>query len=328
MQENLLDQLEAWHEEDEYGQIVDAISAIPEKDRDYVLNSHLGRAMNNLKRYDEAIAILNMVQEEGKDDPLWHYRIGIAYYYTEQYRKAQRAFETADRLDPGDEDTLEFLEAIEEKLAEEPEEEPGAEEGPEAAEEPEPESEPVQAPPVNPAAEPVKLNAAPSEPDLADFWDDSEYALEQYVLDPPADEQIASVEEELVFKLPAFYIQMMREHNGGVPKSRFFPVKDAAKGYIEISGILGIGRDKSHSLLGDRGSRARVIHEEYPEFGVIIGECPAPGEVVMLDYRPYGNDGEPEVIHVDKDNQFKITYLAPTFEAFVRGLKDKAEDEE
>ncbi|MNI91536.1 hypothetical protein D3C73_1492170 [compost metagenome] len=45
----------------------------------------------------------------------------------------------------------------------------------------------------------------------------------------------------------------------------------------------------------------------------------------MLDYRPSGNDGEPEVIHVAKENGNKITYLAPSFEAFVRGLRDSAE---
>lgn len=40
----------------------------------------------------------------------------------------------------------------------------------------------------------------------------------------------------------------------------------------------------------------------------------------MLDYRSSGNDGEPEVVHVDKDNNYKITKLANNFEAFIRGL--------
>ncbi|AIQ66122.1 cell wall assembly protein [Paenibacillus stellifer] len=311
MQDNLLDQLETWHEEDEFDQIVEAIMEIPEEDRDYALNSHLGRAMNNLKRYDEAIAIFKKIEQEGQDDPLWQYRIGIAYYYTEQFGKAKRAFKAADRLAPDDEDTLEFLEALEDTEDEEPEE-------PKAKKQ-----KPVQAPPAKRKALPVNTDTAL---DLADFWEDSEQADEQYRLDPPTDEQIASVEDELVFKLPAFYIQMMKEHNGGVPRKRYFPVGDPdSSEYIEVTGLLGIGRDKSHSLCGERGSRARVIHEDYPEFGVIIGECPDENEVVMLDYRPSGNDGEPEVIHVAKENGNKITYLAPSFEAFVRGLKDSAE---
>jgi hypothetical protein len=42
--------------------------------------------------------------------------------------------------------------------------------------------------------------------------------------------------------------------------------------------------------------------------------------VVMLDYREFGNDGEPEVIHVDRDNKYKITHLADNFESFIAGL--------
>ncbi|MEI0736819.1 hypothetical protein VQ056_09285 [Paenibacillus sp. JTLBN-2024] len=42
MREDLLEQLETWHEEDEFEQIVDAIADIPEEERDYELVSHLG----------------------------------------------------------------------------------------------------------------------------------------------------------------------------------------------------------------------------------------------------------------------------------------------
>ncbi|MDZ4910394.1 cell wall assembly protein, partial [Clostridium perfringens] len=55
MSEELLEQLEEWHEEDEFEEIVDAIMEIPEDERDYELISHLGRALNNLERYEEAV---------------------------------------------------------------------------------------------------------------------------------------------------------------------------------------------------------------------------------------------------------------------------------
>lgn len=40
----------------------------------------------------------------------------------------------------------------------------------------------------------------------------------------------------------------------------------------------------------------------------------------MLDYRESGNAGEPEVVHVDKKEGYKITWLAPNFETFIQGL--------
>ena len=53
--------------------------------------------------------------------------------------------------------------------------------------------------------------------DLNDFWNDNEYALEEYVSDPPSDELISEVEQELGYKLPASYIWFMKRHNGGIP---------------------------------------------------------------------------------------------------------------
>ena len=45
--------------------------------------------------------------------------------------------------------------------------------------------------------------------DLTHFWDDNWYALKEYVSEPPSDELIASVEEELGYKLPAAYICLL-----------------------------------------------------------------------------------------------------------------------
>lgn len=306
MQDKLLPQLEAWHEEDEYEEIVNAVMEIPPEERDYELTNHLGRALNNLERYEEAVEQFLSVADEGKVDPLWQYRIGFAYYYLERYEEALRAFEAADRLESGDEEIQEFLELIRDKVPQQTAKEAAA----------------------VPARVPVHADGAPeaaleSEVDFTDFWEDSDLALEQYVMAPPTDELIASVEEELVFRLPAFYVQMMKQHNGGVPRSRSFPVADPVSGereHIAISGILGIGREKKRSLCGEAGSRFRIEQEGYPEFGVIICDCPSEAAAVMLDYRDSGNDGAPEVVHVDKANNYAITRLAPSFEAFIRGL--------
>ncbi|KKO51750.1 SMI1/KNR4 family protein [Paenibacillus sp. DMB20] len=165
--------------------------------------------------------------------------------------------------------------------------------------------------------------------DFTNFWDDSDYALKEYVSEPPTDELIASIEKELGYKLPASYIAMMKEHNGGIPVNTCFPTDEAtswAEDHIAISGILGIGRKKPYSLCGEFGSPFMIEEWGYPDIGVVICDCPSAGhDVVMLDYRACGRDGEPAVVHVDQECDYEITYLAPNFAAFIQGLVNEEE---
>ncbi|TDL49232.1 SMI1/KNR4 family protein [Paenibacillus dendritiformis] len=160
--------------------------------------------------------------------------------------------------------------------------------------------------------------------DFADFWNDSEYALKEYVSEPLTDELIASIEEELGYKLPASYIALMKQHNGGVPVNTCFPTEEGtswAEDHIAITGIMGIGREKAYSLCGEFGSPFMIEEWGYPDIGVVICDCPSAGhDVVMLDYRACGRDGEPAVVHVDQELEYAITLLAPNFDAFIQGL--------
>ncbi|MWV46286.1 tetratricopeptide repeat protein [Paenibacillus sp. HJL G12] len=321
MREDLLAQLDTWHEEDEYGKTVDAIMEIPAEERDYVLVSHLGRALNNLEQYEEAVEQFLTIAEEGKEDPLWHYRIGLAYYYLDRYEEALRAFEAAHELDPGDEDTQEFLEDIRSKLSDETDEEHEEDHDEETADDPSGDSS-LETDAVIPAESPVIAADLDTPVEGSGFWNDNAQALERYVSAPPTDEMISSVEEKLVFKLPASYIELMKVHNGGIPHNRCFPIAKAADEgatFITISGILGIGFEKKHSLCGELGSQSVIENGGYPEIGVMICDCPSESGIVMLDYRESLNDGEPEVVYVDKGNK-KIAKLAPNFEAFMSGL--------
>lgn len=160
--------------------------------------------------------------------------------------------------------------------------------------------------------------------DFSDFWDDSEYALREYVEESPSDELIYSIEQELGFKLPASYIELMKMHNGGTPKNYCFPTTERtswAGDHIAISGIMGIGRTKTYSLCGSLGSRFMIEEWGYPDTGVFICDCPSAGhDMVMLDYSKCGKNGEPEVVHVDQEWDYKKTFLAKDFETFIRGL--------
>ncbi len=109
MDQEMKKQFDLWHEADEYQKIVDAVLAIDEKERDYEAVSQLARAYNNLGRYQKAAVQLLSIQEEGKNDYLWHYRMGYSYYYLDRARDAARCFRQALALHPGDEDCADML---------------------------------------------------------------------------------------------------------------------------------------------------------------------------------------------------------------------------
>ena len=45
--------------------------------------------------------------------------------------------------------------------------------------------------------------------------------------------------------------------------------------------------------------------------------------MLCLDYRGISSGEEPTVVHVDQDEEFRITPVAPDFESFIRGLKSE-----
>ncbi|GIP16158.1 hypothetical protein J40TS1_18000 [Paenibacillus montaniterrae] len=304
------EQLQAWHEDDQHQFIVDAILAIDEAERTLELTGWLARAFNNLGQYEQALELLFLFPDAERD-AVWHYRAGYAYANLAQYEQAVQAFAEANELQPGDEDIEDFLDYVRGKLERQ-----------------------EQNKQLSAAARARLLerqqasNGAAEQPfahvDLSSFWEKSDYADKEYVLPYPTDDVIAAVEKELGYKLPQSYIQLMRMQNGGIPVNTCFPTElptSWAEDHIAITGIMGIGSSKSCSLAGDSGSRFMIEEWGYPDIGVVICDCPSAGhDVVMLDYRACGPDGEPEVIHVDQESDYEITFLAPNFESFIQGL--------
>ena len=65
-----------------------------------------------------------------------------------------------------------------------------------------------------------------------------------------------------------------------------------------------------------------------PPIGVGIASTPAGGhELIVLNYRTCGKRGEPQVVHVDQEDDYGIAVVAPDFETFIRGLVAEAEYE-
>ncbi|MDW2998468.1 DUF2185 domain-containing protein [Faecalibacterium prausnitzii] len=313
-------QLEQWNDEDEYTRCIQALNAIPEDWRNYRTAYALARALENyaiIGDHDEgtprykgdkalcrAIEVLESVREEGQDKAEWNMRMAYGYQYL--YGQEEKAIPYAQRwaeLDPEDENAPAVIRECKAEIRK------------------------------RQRSRKKKAKFVPGDTpfegfDLTNFWDDNWYALKEYVSEPPSDELIASVEEELGYKLPAAYIWLMKQHNGGIPVNTCYPCDEPtswADDHVAITGIFGIGREKSCSLCGELGSQFMIDEWEYPAIGVAICDCPSAGhDMIFLDYRACGPQGEPAVVHVDQENDYKITHLADSFEEFVRGLEHES----
>ncbi len=163
--------------------------------------------------------------------------------------------------------------------------------------------------------------------DYENFWDKSEYALSEYVDEHLTDALVAQVEKHLGYRLPQTYVELCRNQNGGIPDKtcHYAPNRTSwAEDHIAISNIKGIGFKKQWSLCGSIGQRNSLIEWRYPPIGVYFGDCPSAGhDMICLDYRVLNANGEPMVVHVDQEFDYKITHVATSFEAFIRNLESE-----
>ena len=128
----LLEQIEKWNDADEFARCIEAIEAIPEQERDYLLTLKLGRAYSNLAVLGDhgalgvdgdllrhAIDLLESVRTQGENDPYWNARMG--YSCLMAYSSAATAYEYAKRwlaLAPDDPDAQKLVRDCEEYLEE------------------------------------------------------------------------------------------------------------------------------------------------------------------------------------------------------------------
>jgi hypothetical protein len=149
-------------------------------------------------------------------------------------------------------------------------------------------------------------------------------------LEPPlTDEVLRTVEAQLGRRLPAAYVALARQHNGGYFARDAHPAPRRttwSNDHVGVVSLAAIGRTAGFSLCGEQGSAFWVAEWGYPDIGVYIADCPSAGhDMIALDYR---RPGEPAVVHIDQEWDYQITVLAPDFESFVKGLTDELDYDE
>ena len=167
--------------------------------------------------------------------------------------------------------------------------------------------------------------------EFSEFWQPSVYAEREYVEPAPTPEEVAAVERELGYTLPSAYVELTQTQNGGVPRHSCHRTTEPtswAEDHVAITGIFSIGRTRPCSLCGEAGSRFWIEEWGYPDIGVYFADCPSAGhDMLCLDYRACGPQGEPSVVHIDQESDYRVTWVAPDFESFIRGLEpDEAFD--
>ena len=131
------EQIDQWNDADEFARCIEAIEAIPERERDYLLTLKLGRAYSNLAVLSDrgalgenaevdgdllrhAIDLLESVRTQGENDPYWNARMG--YSCLMAYGSTATAYEYAKRwlaLLPDDPAAQKLVRDCEEYLEEE-----------------------------------------------------------------------------------------------------------------------------------------------------------------------------------------------------------------
>ena len=109
MQNDIENKLKALFDNEKYDEAVKLITALSAEEQTDEIKSLLGRAYNNLERYEEALSVLMSVKESQAGTALWNFRVGYAYFSLKNYTEALRYFREASVLDPEDDDARYYI---------------------------------------------------------------------------------------------------------------------------------------------------------------------------------------------------------------------------
>ncbi|MGX7087618.1 SMI1/KNR4 family protein [Gemelliphila palaticanis] len=157
------------------------------------------------------------------------------------------------------------------------------------------------------------------------IWSEHNYYKENCTGEPLTNEIIRDAESKLGYKLPQAYIDMMKSRNGGNLIRNYWVNKNVKSNEVNVIGIecfYSIGSEKNYSLFGKFGNEFWFSVREYPrDVGVIIADTESGGhDMIYLDYRECGKNGEPKVSVCFQEYDYEIQVLANSFEEFLTML--------
>ncbi|OUN73329.1 hypothetical protein B5G12_07325 [Faecalibacterium sp. An58] len=121
----VLEQCQAWHEQDKHNAIVNTLEALPDSQRTAETDMELARAYNNLADPGKvnardllwrAIHRMEPHRSQLQDTYSWNFRMGYAYYYLDMGDAARPYLERALALHPGDDPSVNTVSELREMI--------------------------------------------------------------------------------------------------------------------------------------------------------------------------------------------------------------------
>jgi len=98
--QELLNQIGQWRKEMAHQKIIDAINAVPQEERDYLLTCILAREYNITGNFPKAKELLDSVRKEGLKDPNWFFHYGYCLMSLHRFAEAKGAFQQCLKIAP------------------------------------------------------------------------------------------------------------------------------------------------------------------------------------------------------------------------------------
>ena len=159
--------------------------------------------------------------------------------------------------------------------------------------------------------------------DWNSFWQNDSNKLIHFKGGKLKEEDIERVEKEFGYKLPDSYIELLRSQNGGAPfYTLCYYEEDGEFTPVYLTAIYGVDPKLEYSICGDSGAKMIYNKWAYPNIGLPIAFTTRDGHaMVFLDYSECGSKGEPKVVLIEKEKDYKKSLLAENFETFIKSLR-------
>ena len=83
-------QIERLCETEQHKKIIEIITKLPKEQLTFDMVCRLAAAYNNNEEYKKGLSALMQIKDEGENSALWNYHAGIACYYLQKYKEAEK----------------------------------------------------------------------------------------------------------------------------------------------------------------------------------------------------------------------------------------------